>query len=255
MADRDAVSAARDRVIATWGTVDAWVDCAMSTLVGPIAELKSEDFERVVRVTLMGCVHGTKAALEVMRPKNSGSIVQVGSALAYCAIPNQTAYCACKFAIRGFADSLRAELVHEKSAIRLTMLQMPGMNTIQFDWAKNLFSRKYQPVGDVFDPEVAADAAWRAVRDGPRELWVGGSAIQSTISLCSVRSLSKIRTLGSRKCCSRRSAASSAKSVSACNTSFRPGARAGRPPNTVTCCSTPSLRRSGISKCSPPRWR
>ena len=181
MADRDAVFAARDKVVETWGAIDAWVNCAMATLVGPIAELRSEDFERVVRVTLMGYVHGTKAALEVMRPANAGAIVQVGSALAYRAIPNQAAYCACKFAIRGFTDSLRAELVHEGSAIKLSMLQMPGMNTIQFDWAKNLFRRKYQPVGDVFDPEVAAAAAMQAVRDGPRELWVGGSAIQSIL--------------------------------------------------------------------------
>ena len=107
--------------------------------------------------------------------------MQVGSALSYRAIPMQAAYCACKFAIRGFTDSLRAEFAHNRSRIKLTMLQMPGMNTIQFDWAKNLFDHKYQPVGEVFDPEVAADAAWRAVRDGPRELWVGASAIQSIV--------------------------------------------------------------------------
>jgi short-subunit dehydrogenase len=151
----------------------------MATLVGPIHELAIADFRRVVDVTLMGYVHGTKAALEVMRPRNAGAIVQVGSALAYRAIPLQSAYCACKFAIRGFTDSLRTELIHEKSAITVSMLQMPGMNTIQFDWARNLFKSKYQPVGDVFDPEVAAEAAWRAVRHAPRELWVGASAIQA----------------------------------------------------------------------------
>ena len=181
MAECDQVFAARDKVVATWGTIDAWVNCAMATLVGPIEELDAKDFERVVKVTLMGYVHGTKAALEVMRPKDSGAIVQVGSALAYRAIPMQAAYCACKFAIRGFTDSLRAEFAHSKSRIKLTMLQMPGMNTIQFDWAKNLFDDKYQPVGDVFDPDVAAEAAWRAVRTGPRELWVGGSAIQAIV--------------------------------------------------------------------------
>jgi len=116
-----------------------------------------------------------------MRPRDRGAIVQVGSALAYRAIPLQSAYCSCKFAIRGFTDSLRAELLHAGSKVTVSMLQMPGMNTIQFDWAKNLFANKYQPVGDVFDPDVAAEAAWRAVRDGPRELWVGGSAIEAIV--------------------------------------------------------------------------
>ena len=180
-ADCEAVYAARDAVMAAWGRIDAWVNCAMATLVGPVHELEVEDFKRVVEVTLMGYVHGTKAALEVMRPANHGAIVQVGSALAYRAIPLQSAYCTCKFAIRGFTDSLRAELIHAKSNISISMLQMPGMNTIQFDWARNLFPTKYQPVGGVYDPEVAAEAAWRAVQTGPRELWVGKSAIESIV--------------------------------------------------------------------------
>jgi len=181
VADADAVFAARDRVVEAWGTIDAWINCAMATVVGPIEKLAPADFRRVVDVTLMGYVYGTQAALAVMRPRDRGAIVQVGSALAYRAIPLQSAYCSCKFAIRGFTDSLRAELVHAGSKVTVSMLQMPGMNTIQFDWAKNLFDRKYQPVGDVFDPDVAAEAAWRAVRDGPRELWVGGSAIQAIV--------------------------------------------------------------------------
>ena len=181
MAECDQVFAARDKVVETWGTIDAWVNCAMATLVGPIEELAAKDFERVVKVTLMGYVHGTKAALEVMRPKDKGAIVQVGSALAYRAIPMQAAYCACKFAIRGFTDSLRAEFAHNRSKIKLTMVQMPGMNTIQFDWAKNLFKHKYQPVGGVYDPDVAARAVWRAVHSGPRELWVGFSAIEAIV--------------------------------------------------------------------------
>lgn len=181
MADPAAVFAARDKVVEAWGGIDAWVNCAMATLVGPIHELAHEDFKRVVEVTLMGYVYGTQAALEVMRPKNKGAIVQVGSALAYRAIPLQSAYCTCKFAIRGFTDSLRAELLHEKSKITVSMLQMPGMNTIQFDWAKNLMPDKYQPVGNVYDPDVAAEAAWRAVTEGPRELWVGSSAIESIV--------------------------------------------------------------------------
>jgi short-subunit dehydrogenase len=149
--------------------------------VGPIHDLKPEDFKRVVEVTLMGYVYGTQAALEVMRPANKGAIVQIGSALAYRAIPLQSAYCACKFAIRGFTDSLRCELLHEGSNISVSMLQMPGMNTIQFDWARNLFKQKYQPVGDVFDPDVAGEAVLRAVRDRPRELWVGGTAVEAIV--------------------------------------------------------------------------
>ena len=181
MADADSVFAARDRVVEAWGTIDAWVNCAMATVVGPIEKIAPADFKRVVDVTLMGYIYGTQAALAVMRPRDRGAIVQIGSALAYRAIPLQSAYCSCKFAIRGFTDSLRAELLHAGSKVTVSMLQMPGMNTIQFDWARNLFDRKYQPVGDVFDPDVAAEAAWRAVRDGPRELWVGGSAIQAIV--------------------------------------------------------------------------
>ena len=181
MADAAAVKAAREQVVETWGGVDAWVNCAMATLVGPIHDMKPEDFKRVVDVTLMGYVYGTQEALKVMRPANRGAIVQIGSALAYRAIPLQSAYCACKFAIRGFTDSLRCELLHEGSAVSVSMLQMPGMNTLQFDWARNLFNHKYQPVGDVFDPDVAAEAVWRAVHEAPRELWVGGSAMKAII--------------------------------------------------------------------------
>jgi short-subunit dehydrogenase len=181
MADADAVFAARDRVVEAWGTIDAWVNCAMATVVGPIEKIAPADFRRVVDVTLMGYIYGTQAALAVMRPKDRGAIVQIGSALAYRAIPLQSAYCSCKFAIRGFTDSLRAELLHAGSHVTVSMLQMPGMNTIQFDWAKNLFDHKYQPVGDVFDPDIAAEATWRAVRDAPRELWVGGSAIEAIV--------------------------------------------------------------------------
>jgi NADP-dependent 3-hydroxy acid dehydrogenase YdfG len=181
VADAAAVFAARDRVVEAWGTIDAWVNCAMATVVGPFEDVSPADFRRVVDVTLMGYVHGTQAALAVMRPRNRGAIVQVGSALAYRAIPLQSAYCSCKFAVRGFTDSLRSELHHQGSRITLSMLQMPGMNTLQFDWARNLFGDKYQPVGGVYDPDVAAEAAWRAVQRAPRELWVGASAIKAIL--------------------------------------------------------------------------
>lgn len=181
VSDAAAVFGARDKVVETWGGIDAWINCAMATLVGPIHSLAPDDFKRVVEVTLLGYVYGTQAALQAMRTKDRGAIVQVGSALAYRAIPLQSAYCSCKFGIRGFTDSLRAELLHARSGITVSMLQMPGMNTIQFDWARNLLADKYQPVGDVFDPDVAAEAAWRAVATGPRELWVGGSAIEAIV--------------------------------------------------------------------------
>ena len=179
VADCKTVFAARDRVLDAWGSMDAWVNAAMATVVSPVSEMTAEEYRRVTEVTYLGCVHGTLAALEPMRAANKGAIVQVGSALAYRAIPLQSAYCASKFAIRGFTDSLRTELLHQGSSITVTMLQMPAMNTPQFDWARNKLDDEYQPVGEVFDPDVAAEATWRAVRDGPRELWVGGSAVQA----------------------------------------------------------------------------
>ena len=179
VADCEAVFRARDQVLEKWGRLDAWVNAAMATVVSPVARMTAEEYRRVTEVTFLGYVHGTLAALQPMRARGNGAIVQVGSALAYRAIPLQSAYCACKFAIRGFTDSLRAELMHERSQITLTMLQMPGMNTPQFDWARNKLAYEYQPVGSVYDPSVAGEAAWRAVQEGPRELWVGGSAIQS----------------------------------------------------------------------------
>lgn len=179
VADAPRVFEARDRVLDQWGSVDVWVNAAMATVVGPVRHVTPDEYRRVCEVTYLGVVHGTLAALEAMRTRDQGNIVQIGSALAYRAIPLQSAYCACKFAIRGFTDSLRAELLHDRSKIRITMLQMPGMNTPQFDWARNKLAFAYQPVGDVFDPDVAADGVWRAIRDDARELWVGGSAIEA----------------------------------------------------------------------------
>ena len=181
MSDAKAVFAARDAVLQAWGAIDAWINAAMATVVGPMAEVTPDEFRRVTETTYLGYVYGTLAALEPMRAKGHGAIVQVGSALAYRAIPLQGAYCACKFAIRGFSDALRAELLHQGSAVTVTMLQMPGMNTPQFDWARNKLTTEYQPVGEVFDPVIAGEAAWRAVQEGPRELWVGGSAVQAIL--------------------------------------------------------------------------
>ncbi|HZQ59936.1 MAG TPA: SDR family oxidoreductase [Casimicrobiaceae bacterium] len=180
-ADAAAVMRVRDEVMAAWGRIDVWVNAAMATIVSPIVQIRPEEFRRVTEVTYLGYVHGTLAALEVMRPVDRGVIVQVGSALAYRAIPLQSAYCAAKFAVRGFTDALRSELLHERSHVRVTMVQMPGMNTPQFDWARNKFADKYQPVGKVFQPEVAARAVYRAATHGPRELWVGSSTVQAIV--------------------------------------------------------------------------
>ena len=180
-ADATAVTSARDAVLDRWGSIDVWVNAAMVTVVSPITRMTAEEYRRVTEVTYLGYVHGTLAALETMRARNRGTIVQVGSALAYRAIPLQSAYCAAKFAVRGFTDALRSELLHERSRVRVTMVQMPGMNTPQFDWARNRFPMKYQPVGKVFQPEIAARAVYRAAVRAPRELWVGGSTVQAIV--------------------------------------------------------------------------
>ena len=128
---------------------------------------------RRIEVTLLGQVYGTMSALRRMRPRNRGTIVQVGSALAWRAIPLQSAYCAAKHGVRGFTDALRSELIHDHSAIRLSMVQLPALNTPQFDWGHNHMTHKPQPVPPIFQPEVAAEAIVRAAEQAPRELWVG----------------------------------------------------------------------------------
>jgi NAD(P)-dependent dehydrogenase (short-subunit alcohol dehydrogenase family) len=181
VSDAAVVAAAKDQVLERWGVIDAWINAAMATVVAPVSEMTPDEYRRVTEVTYLGCVNGTLAALEAMRPRDRGAIVQVGSALAYRAIPLQSAYCASKFAIRGFSDALRSELLRQRSRITVTMLQMPGMNTPQFGWARDKLPVKYQPVGEVFDPQVAGEAAWRAVVRRPRELWVGGSAVKAIL--------------------------------------------------------------------------
>lgn len=181
VSDAKAVFEARDAVLKAWGVIDAWINAAMATVVAPIVRITPEEFRRVTETTYLGYVHGTLAALEPMLARDRGAIVQVGSALAYRAIPLQSAYCACKFAIRGFTASLHAELRHSNSGVTVSMLQMPGMNTPQFDWARNKMEYKYQPVGGVYDPDVAAEAAWRAVHTGAREYWVGASAVEAIL--------------------------------------------------------------------------
>jgi hypothetical protein len=140
-----------------------------------------EEFRRVTEVTYLGYVHGTLAALRHMRPRNTGTIVQVGSALAYRAIPLQSAYCAAKFAIRGFTDSLRCELRHDRSRIRLTMVQLPAVNTPQFDWARSHMPCRAQPVPPIHQPEAVAERIVQAALHAPRELWVGSPSVQAIL--------------------------------------------------------------------------
>ncbi|MDE2486103.1 MAG: SDR family NAD(P)-dependent oxidoreductase, partial [Alphaproteobacteria bacterium] len=161
VADPDAVFAAAEMVERTWGPIDVWVNDAMATVFSPIDEITPEEFRRVTEVTYLGCVHGTMAALKSMRPRGKGAIVQVGSALAYRGIPLQTAYCGAKHAIRGFTDGVRAELIHEKTRITLSIVELPAMNTPQFDWARTHMDRRPRPMGRVYEPEAAARAVFR----------------------------------------------------------------------------------------------
>jgi NAD(P)-dependent dehydrogenase (short-subunit alcohol dehydrogenase family) len=155
------------------GPIDAWVNNAMASVFSPVTDTPADEFRRVMEVTYLGVVHGTLAALRRMLPRNRGSIVQVGSALAYRGIPLQAAYCAAKHAVQGFCDSLRAELLHDGSAVRLTMVQLPALNTPQFEWVKSRLARRGQPVPPIFQPEVAAEAVVWATEQDRRELLVG----------------------------------------------------------------------------------
>jgi hypothetical protein len=154
----------------------------MATIFAPFHRISPEEYRRATEVTYLGFVYGTMAALKRMRPRNRGAIVQVGSALAYRAIPLQSAYCGAKFAIRGFTDSVRTELLHDGVDVRLVMVQMPALNTPQFNWARNKMSRRPQPVPPIFQPEVAAQAIVYAAGSRRREVWVGRSSVQAIVA-------------------------------------------------------------------------
>jgi NAD(P)-dependent dehydrogenase (short-subunit alcohol dehydrogenase family) len=173
VADAAAVDAAADRAQAELGPIDVWVNDAMAAVLAFVHETDPADFRRVTEVTYLGCVHGTMAALARMRPRDRGVIVQVGSALSYRAIPLQASYCGAKFAIRGFTDALRTELMHEGSGVRVTMVQLPGLNTPQFTWVRTTLRRQPQPVPPIYQPELAADAIVTAAANPRRELWLG----------------------------------------------------------------------------------
>jgi short-subunit dehydrogenase len=179
VANAEAVETAALDAEARLGPIDVWVNNAMVTVVSPVAELEAAEVRRVTEVTYLGVVHGTLAALHRMRPRNRGTIVQVGSALAYRAIPLQAAYCAAKFAVRGFTDALRTELLHEGSRVRVTMVQMPALNTPQFEWCRTRMPHEPQPVPPIFEPEVAARAIVWAAAHPRREVNVGGSTLEA----------------------------------------------------------------------------
>jgi short-subunit dehydrogenase len=175
------VDEAADRVVDAWGRIDLWVNDAMVSVFSPIREMTADEFRRVTEVDYLGYVHGTLAALRLMRSRPAGVILQIGSALAYRSIPLQSAYCASKAAIRGFTDSLRSELIRERSGVAVTMLQLPAVNTPQFEVVRNRLPGHPQPVPPIYQPEVIAEAAVQAARRPRREMWIGWSTTKAIV--------------------------------------------------------------------------
>jgi NAD(P)-dependent dehydrogenase (short-subunit alcohol dehydrogenase family) len=179
VADADAVDDAAERIEARFGPIDVWVNNAMATVFAPVRDTTPEELRRSTEVTYLGSVWGTMAALRRMLPRDRGAIVQVGSALAYRSIPLQAAYCGSKHAIRGFLESLRTELLHDGSKVRVTMVELPAHNTPQFSWSRAKMPRGPQPVPPIFQPEVAAEAIFYAAQSSRRELVVGWPAFKA----------------------------------------------------------------------------
>jgi NAD(P)-dependent dehydrogenase (short-subunit alcohol dehydrogenase family) len=173
VADHQQVETAAQRVEDEFGPIDIWINNAMASVFSPIKEMTPEEVQRVTGVTYLGAVNGTMAALKRMLPRDRGVILQVGSALSYRAIPLQAAYCGAKHALQGFTESLRCELLHDKSRVRVTMVHPPALNTPHFNWVKSHLPRKPQPVPPIYQPEVAAEAIVFAARHNRREMEVG----------------------------------------------------------------------------------
>lgn len=182
VADDEAVEAAATRVEDELGPIDVWVNVAMATVFAPVSKLTAKEFQRGTAVTYLGQVHGTMSALRRMRVRNSGTIVNVGSALAYRSVPLQSIYCGAKAAIRGFTDSLRSEIIHDGIDVHLTSVDLPAVNTPQFDWAMNKMGRKAKPVAPIFQPEVPARAIFFAATHRRREVWVGLPTVQAILA-------------------------------------------------------------------------
>ena len=182
VADAAAVESAAAEVEDTLGPIDVWVNCAMTSVFAPFRDAEPEEVRRVTEVDYLGFVYGTKAALRRMLDRDRGVIVQVGSALAYRGIPLQSAYCGSKHAIKGFTESLRCELLHDESNVRVTMVQLPALNTPQFDWVLSRLPRKPQPVPPIYQPEVAARAIVWASEHDRGEVFVGGSTLGTIVA-------------------------------------------------------------------------
>jgi NAD(P)-dependent dehydrogenase (short-subunit alcohol dehydrogenase family) len=173
VADASALDEAADRIVRELGPIDIWVNNAMATVFAPVDDITPDEFRRVTEVTYLGGVYGAMAALKRMRARNRGTIVQVSSALAYRSIPLQSAYCGAKHALSGFIDALRCELIHAGSRIHVTAVQLPAMNTPQFEWARNKLPRRPQPVPPIYQPEIAAEAILFAASHKRRNIPVG----------------------------------------------------------------------------------
>ncbi|MFN7103268.1 MAG: SDR family oxidoreductase [Pseudorhizobium sp.] len=181
VADAKAVDEVADRVQAAWGRIDIWINNAMVTVFGPVGSVEPAEFRQVTDVTYHGQVYGTQSALRHMRRQGFGTIVCIGSALTYRSIPLQSAYCGAKAAVRGFVDAIRAELIHDGSPIRLSMIHLPAVNTPQFDWARCKTERQPRPVAPVFVPEAVAEQIYKGAMTAPRELWVGRPTVKTII--------------------------------------------------------------------------
>jgi short-subunit dehydrogenase len=179
VADAGEVQQAAEQMANAFGAIDIWVNNAMTTIFAPVKDIQPDEFKRATEVTYLGTVYGTMAALKHMLRQGRGVIVQVGSALAYRSIPLQAPYCGAKHAIIGFTDSLRCELIHEKSNVRITMVHLPAMNTPQFSWCRTRLPRHPRPVPPIFQPEVAARAIYYAAHSNRREIFVGGSTVKA----------------------------------------------------------------------------
>lgn len=183
VADADAVHAAADRVEAELGPIDVWVNVAMATVFAPVSKLTAAEVQRGTDVTYLGQVYGMMAALQRMTPRNRGTIVNVGSALGYRSVPLQSVYCGAKFAIRGFTDALRSEIIHDKLDIHLTMVDLPAVNTPQFNWALNKMGKRAKPVAPIYQPEVPARGIFYAAHHPERrEYWVGATTAATLIA-------------------------------------------------------------------------
>ena len=181
VANAEEVDKAAEQMENQLGPIDIWINNAMASVFSPIKEMTPDEFKRVTEVTYLGYVYGTLAALRRMQPRNKGTIVHVGSALAYRGIPLQSAYCAAKHAVQGFTESLRSELIHDGSHVRVTMVHLPAINTPQFGWVKTRLPRKPQPVPPIFQPEVAAEAILFATMHKRRDLWLGFPTVKTII--------------------------------------------------------------------------